>query len=112
MEVAQGVAGTMVVRAEPETPAVARGVAGTMVVRAEPETPAVARGVAGTMVVRAEPETPAVARGVAGTVAVQAASGKEVERVAVAREAVGIPALVAVVLPERLAEQKWDRVTQ
>ena len=97
---------------EPETPAVALAGTDTRVVRAEPETPAVARGVAGMVVVRAEPETPAVARGVAGTVAVQAASGKEVERVAVAREAVEIPAPVAVVLPERLAEQKQDRVTR
>jgi len=101
-----------VVRVESETPAVARGVAGIVVVQAEPDPPAVARGVAGMVVVRAEPETPAVARGVAGTVAVQAASGKEVERVAVAREAVEIPAPVAVVLPERLAEQKQDRVTR
>jgi glutamate synthase domain-containing protein 3 len=91
---------------------VAQGVAGTMVVRAEPETPAVARGVAGTMVVRAEPETPAVARGVAGTRVAQVASGKEAVQVAVAREAAGIPAPVAVVLPVRLVEQKWDRVTQ
>jgi hypothetical protein len=64
------------------------------------------------VVVWAEPETPAVARGVAGTVAAQAASGKEVVQVAVAREAAGIPAPVAVVLPVRLVEQKWDRVTQ
>ena len=91
---------------------VAQGVAGTMVVRAEPETPAVARGVAGTMVVRAEPETPAVARGVAGTVAAQAASGKEVVRRAVAMGATEIPAPVAVVLPVRLVEQRWDRVTR
>ena len=86
--------------------------ADTTVMRAEPETPAVARGVAGTTVVRAEPETPAVAQGVAGTVAAQAASGKEVVRRAVAMGAAETPAPVAVVLPVRLVEQRWDRVTQ
>ena len=72
----------------------------------------VARWMAGTMMVWVESETPAVARGVAGTAVVQAASGKGVVRVAVAREATEIPAPVAVVLPERLAEQKWRRVTR
>ena len=91
---------------------VARWMAGTMMVWVESETPAVARGVAGTTVVRAEPETPAVAQGVAGTVAAQAASGKEVVRRAVAMGATEIPAPVAVVLPVRLVEQRWDRVTQ
>jgi hypothetical protein len=86
--------------------------AGTTGLGVEPEIPAVARGGAGTTVVRAEPETPAVARGVAGTVAAQAASGKEVVRRAVAMGATEIPALVVVVLPERLVEQKWDRVTR
>jgi hypothetical protein len=91
---------------------VARGGAGTMVVRAEPETPAVVRGVAGMVVVWAEPETPAVAQAGADTRVAQVASGKEAVQVAVAREAAGIPAPVAVVLPVRLVEQKWDRVTQ
>ena len=86
--------------------------AGTMMVWVESETPAVARGVAGTTVVRAEPETPAVAQGVAGTVAAQAASGKEVVRRAVALGAAETPAPVAVVLPVRLVEQRWDRVTR
>ena len=91
---------------------VARGGAGTTGLRVEPEIPAVARGGAGTTVVRAEPETPAVARGVAGTVAAQAASGTVVVRRAGAMGATEIPAPVAVVLPVRLVEQRWDRVTR
>jgi len=82
------------------------------VMRAEPELPAVAWGVAGIVVVQAEPDPPAVAQAGADTRVAQVASGKEAVQVAVAREAAGIPAPVAVVLPVRLVEQKWDRVTQ
>lgn len=91
---------------------VARGGADTTVMRAEPELPAVAWGVAGIVVVQAEPDPPAVAQAGADTRVAQVASGKEAVQVAVAREAAGIPAPVAVVLPVRLVEQRWDRVTQ
>jgi len=86
--------------------------AGTTGLGVEPETPAVALAGADTRVVRVEPETPAVALAGADTRVVRVASGKEVVRRAVAMGAAETPALVVVVLPERLVEQRWDRVTR